>query len=121
MKIPFFFPFILISSLYFIVSSFPSACMQGVVPYLSFVLLFIHFLPHLGDVPYLLVILLFINFLYIFFFLISNALVNISSLVYNMSSISSRLFLFYSLFSFFVLNVLIIDVFFKYNFPIFLI
>ena len=95
--------------------------MQGVVPYLSFVLLFIHFLPHLGDVPYLLVILLFINFLYIFFFLISNALVNISSLVYNMSSISSRLFLFYSLFSFFVLNVLIIDVFFKYNFPIFLI
>ena len=67
-KIPFFFLFILLPSLCFIAYSFPSPCMQGVVPYLGFVLLFMHFLPHVGNVPYLVVVLLFINFLHIFFF-----------------------------------------------------
>ena len=51
----------------------------AVVPYFPFILLFIYFLP-------------------IFFFFISDAPVNISFLIYNMSFFSSRLFLFYSLF-----------------------
>ena len=91
---------------YFIIYSFPSARMQGAVSFLIFYFIIIHFLPHACKALYLIFsfVLLFINFLFI-----SNALVNISSLVYNLSSFASHLFLFYSLFPFFILNVLIID------------
>jgi hypothetical protein len=61
---------------------------------------------------------------YFRFLFISNAPVNISSLVYNLSFFPSCLFLFYFSFSFFyrlsvsVLEFLIIDVFFVFDFPL---